>query len=226
MDNWFAGFWKGIPFFRGRWRVSVEPVGAGLCPRPVFGGRWRFCRGRPACRPVDGSRAEACPGGHMGPPLRGGGGVPKPTEIGAENGGCPMGWDGARPLQGAGQAGGGVRLGCGGVWSPRPAGAAQVVCSSGPMYLRNGFRRPNFVPKFGASVMVIGPYALRGDERAARRGRRALRVVAESRRDCPGQRRTAECLRRGREGWVGIGAEIIPEGASNAGQSLSHGLRP
>ena len=28
--------------------------------------------------------------------------------------------------------GGGARLGCGGVWSPRPAGAAQVVCSSGP----------------------------------------------------------------------------------------------
>ena len=39
----------------------------------------------------------------------------------------------------------------------------------------------------------IGPYALRG---TARRGRRALRVVAESRRDCPGQRRTAERLRQ------------------------------
>ena len=37
-------------------------------------------------------------------------------------------------------------------------------------------------------------FPLRGDERAARRGRRALRVVAESRRDCPGQRRTAERL--------------------------------
>ncbi len=54
-------------------------------------------------------------------------------------------------------------------------------------------------------------FPLRGDERAARRGRRALRVVAESRRDCPGQRRTAERLRRGREGWVGIGAEITPK---------------
>ena len=30
------------------------------------------------------------------------------------------------------------------------------------MYLRRGFRRPNFVPKFGASVIGIGPYALRG----------------------------------------------------------------
>ena len=37
-----------------------------------------------------------------------------------------------------------------------------------------------------------------GDEGrgTARRGRRALRVVAESRRDCPGQRRTAERLRQ------------------------------
>ena len=32
----------------------------------------------------------------------------------------------------------------------------------GPMYLGHGLRRPNFVPKFGASVMGIGPYALRG----------------------------------------------------------------
>ena len=62
-----------------------------------------------------------------------------------------------------------------------------------------------------ADVVGIGPYVPRGDERAARRGRRALRVVAESRRDCPGQRRTAEHLRRGREEWVGIGAETIPK---------------
>ena len=34
--------------------------------------------------------------------------------------------------------------------------------SSGPMYLRHGFRRPNFVPKFGASVMGIGPYGEKG----------------------------------------------------------------
>ena len=106
----------------------------------------------------------------------------------------------------------------------------------GGVRLGCGFRQPNSETEFGASVMVtppygcntgsakqradvgIGPYALRG---TARRGRRALRVVAESRRDCPGQRRTAERLRRGREGWVGIGAEIIPKVSSNAGQSLS-----
>ena len=29
--------------------------------------------------------------------------------------------------------------------------------SNGPMYLRHGFRRPNFVPKFGASVRSSAP---------------------------------------------------------------------
>ena len=69
---------------------------------------------------------------------------------------------------------------------PRPTGAAQVVHSSGPMYLRDGLR----------------PYAPRGT-RDGTPGRLALRVVAESRRDCPGQRRTAERLRqrvRGKSG--------------------------
>ena len=37
-----------------------------------------------------------------------------------------------------------------------------MVRSNGPMYLRHGLRRPNFGTKFGASVMGIGPYALRG----------------------------------------------------------------
>ena len=41
--------------------------------------------------------------------------------------------------------------------------------------------------------------------------------------DHPGQRRTAKRMRCGREGWAGIGAEIIPKVPSNAGQSLSHG---
>ena len=134
------------------------------------------------------------PGGDIGPPLRGGGGVPNQRKIGAKTGPCLRGGTEPAPYRRQEQNGcGGVRLGC-------------------------GFRRPNFVPKFGASVMGIGPYALWG---TARRGRRALRMVAESRRDCPGQRRTAERLRRGREGWVEVGAEITPEGAINAGQSLS-----
>ena len=48
-------------------------------------------------------------------------------------------------------------------------------------------------------------------------------MVAESHRDCPGQRRTAERLRRGWEEGVEIEAGIIPEGGINVGQSLSHG---
>ena len=98
-----------------------------------------------------------------------------------------------------------------------------------PSFLQwTGVRAAEVVGPYGCGVgsaqqradVGIGPYALRG---TARRGRRALRVVAESRRDCPGQRRTAERLRRGREGWVGIGAEITPKGVINLGQSLSHG---
>ena len=55
--------------------------------------------------------------------------------------------------------------GFGRVKSPRPTGATLVGSSGGPMYLRHGFRRPNFVSKFGASVIGIGPFALRGTAR-------------------------------------------------------------
>ena len=68
---------------------------------------------------------------------------------------------GAHSDCGRGGAGRG-RRGAPGVWSPRPTGATLVVRSGGPMYLRHGFRRPNFVPKFGASVMGIGPYGEKG----------------------------------------------------------------
>ena len=81
--------------------------------------------------------------------------------------------------------------------------------SNGPMYLGHGLRQPNFVPKFGASVIGIGPYEEKGKSHqppgpAAHSGAFAL-------------------LSRGR---AGIAAEIIPKGASNLGQSLSHGLWP
>ena len=78
------------------------------------------------------------------------------------------------------------------------------------MYLRHGFRRPNFVPKFGASVMGIGPY-----ENTKRR---------RSRHDRPGQWRRVKRLRRGCKERVGITAEIIPKVSSNLGQSLSRPL--
>ena len=48
------------------------------------------------------------------------------------------------------------------MWSPRPTEATLAVRSEGPMYLRHGFRRPNFGTKFGASVMGIGPYGEKG----------------------------------------------------------------
>ena len=76
---------------------------------------------------------------------------------------------------------------------PPPTEAAQVVPSSGPMYLRHGFRRPNFVPKFGASVMGIGPYG---------------------KPDQPPKPAGAQRSARARvgEGWAGIGAKTIPKG--------------
>ena len=99
----------------------------------------RICRGRPACRPGHSSSRDPSAGGHIGPPLRGGGGVPNQRKIGAKTGPCLRGGTEPAPYRRQEQNGcGGVRLGC-------------------------GFRRPNFVPKFGASVMGIGPYALWGD---------------------------------------------------------------
>ena len=83
------------------------------------------------------------------------GGVPEPTGTGVKTDLASGAGRSPPPTGGSGGA-------CGGVWSPRPTGATLVVPSSGPMYLRRGFRRPNFVPKFGASVIGIGPYALRG----------------------------------------------------------------
>ena len=53
------------------------------------------------------------------------------------------------PYRRSGGARGGVRLGC-------------------------GFCHPNSKTEFGASVVGIGPYAPRGDERAARRGREGM----------------------------------------------------
>ena len=142
--------------------------GGALSP-PGFPGAMKVstgsCRGRPMCRPVGVFWAGACPGGHIGPPLRGGGGVPNQRKIGAKTGPCLRGGTEPAPYRRQEQNGcGGVRLGC-------------------------GFRRPNFVPKFGASVMGIGPYALWG---TARRGRRALRVGAGGFINCRGSALSTE----------------------------------
>ena len=69
----------------------VSPRGDGCCDRT--------CRGRPVCRPVNGSREEACPGGHIGPPLRGARRRSGTNGNRRENGPFPAGRDGARPLQ-------------------------------------------------------------------------------------------------------------------------------
>ena len=130
------------------------------------------------CRPVGVFWAEACPGGHIGPPLRGGEKFPQPTRPSCVEASA-MGRDGARPLRGERE------WTDGGVWSPRPTGATQVMPSNGPMWASAPTER------------------------------------RESHINHPGQRRTAKRLRRGREGWVEIGAGIIPEVSSNAGQSLS-----
>ena len=107
------------------------------------------------CRPGHGSSRDPSAGGHTGPPLREGV-FGNQRKFVRETDLAPTGRDRARPLQGEREwTDGGVR-------SPRPTEATLVVRSEGPMYLRHGFRRPNFGTKFGASVMGIGPYGEKG----------------------------------------------------------------
>ena len=125
--------------------ITIESVGADLCVGP-----WRVPR-----RGVSGRTHRSAP-----------------TRCGKRSGDNGN-WHGKRtfPLRGAEQ--GDLRRGApgvwlppakfrngicgGGVWSPRPTGATQVVPSDGPPYLGHGLRRPNSVPKFGASVKSSAP---------------------------------------------------------------------
>ena len=93
------------------------------------------------------------------------------------------------------------------------------------MYLRRGFRRPNFVPKFGASVIGIGPYALRGTRDGGRHAGVVvpygwLRRVAAIARASGAQRSVC-----GADGRNGLESEqrSPPKVFINLGQSLSHG---
>ena len=132
--------------------------GGALSP-PAARGRRRFCRGRPMCRPGHVPSRDPSAGGHIGPSLREVGRRSGTNGYWRETTPSPTGRDGARPLRGDREwTDGGVRLGSGGVRSPRPTGATLVVPSNGPMYLGHGRRRPNSVPKFGALVIGIGPY--------------------------------------------------------------------
>ena len=146
------------------------------------------------CRPVRGSHAEVCPGGHIGPPLRGGEAF-RSNENQSETMPFPAGRDGARPYRGAEQNG------CGGVWSPRPTGATQVVPSNGPMWASAP------TPCGGRHAGVVVPYGWLRRAAAIALGSGAQRSVCAS----------------GCEGWVGIAAEITPKVPSNFEQSLSHG---
>ena len=135
--------WGWLGRFRGIGHSST--VGAGLCPRPVFGGRWRICRGRPACRPVGRSRKKACPGGHIGPPLHNAGNVPEITESGVENEHFP---------NGAGR-------------SPPPTGATQVVRSSGPPRSSAPTESPISHPSQPARSEASAPAAARDGRESA-----------------------------------------------------------
>ena len=150
------------------------------------------------CRPGYGSRKEACPGGHIGPPLRndwrysGSTGNRCETEPFQRGGTEPAPY---RRVE-ADQRRGEVTL---------PYG-----CNAGGAQQRADVPKAWLPPaKFRAEIWGVShrhrPLRPAGDEGrgTARRGRRALRVVAESRRDCPGQRRTAECLRQRVQGMGG-----------------------
>ena len=69
------------------------------------------------CRPVDGSREAACPGGHIGPPLHNAGNVPEITESGVENEHFPSGAGRSPPPTGGAEQGG-LRRGAPRVWLP------------------------------------------------------------------------------------------------------------
>ena len=80
------------------------------------------------CRPANVFRETACPGGHIGPPLRGVGSVPEPMEIGVKRRLFQRGGTEHAPYQGDRSS-----AVYGGVRSPRPTEATQVVPSEGPI---------------------------------------------------------------------------------------------
>ena len=141
----------------------------------------RICRGRPVCRPANVFRETACPGGHIGPPLRDEGGVWELTGIGGKWCLFQRAGRSPPPTGGPGQDGGGVR----GAWLP-PYG-----CNAG------GAQRRADVPKawppptkFRAEIWGVG------------HGHRSLRgegeVPATTR--ASGAQRSV-CGADGRNGW-------------------------
>ncbi len=120
-------------------------------------------------------------GGHIGPPLRGGGGVWEPTGIGA----------GRKP-------------------SPNGAGRSPPLTGD-----RRRSRRGEVTPPYGSTAG--------GAQHTGRCGHRPLRIEGEAAATTWGSGAQRSVCASGRKRWAGIGAGITPKGASNAGQSLSHG---
>ena len=173
---------------RRRPPCSAPPVGGGLRPAPL--GKCSFST---PLSVISGTFPALCRGGPMCPP--GHAFLRDP----------PTGRHAGRPLQILLQPSSTPKNRAG--TEPRPYRSI-VVRSSGPMYLRHGFRRPNFVPKFGASVIGIGPYE------KERKFHQPPGPAAHSGASAPA----------GARKWVGIAAKIIPKVSSNLGQSLSRPL--
>ena len=193
-----GGAFRAFPLRQGLFSASI-PIGS---PPPFShrAGADRFPQ-RTMSGPTHGSAPTVLPGVPSTPGGAGGDGAPPlPVYRGAKRrAAVPRAWPPPAKFRN-------------GIWSVgqgrRPLrGAPQAVPGGGPMYLRHGLRRPNFVLKFGTSVIGIGPYGEKG------KPHRPPWPVAQG----------GERLRRGWEKGVGIAAEIIPEVSSNLGQSLSRG---
>ena len=184
------------------------------------------------CRPGHGFSRNLLTGGHIGPPLRGVGRCSGTNGNWRRTEAFPNGAGRSPPPTGATEQGG-LRRGApgvwpppakfrngiwnGGVWSPRPTGATQVVPSNGPMYLGHGFRRPNFVPKFGASVRSSAP-----TEGLPKSQQRAdVGIGPYEKESKPHQPPKPAAHSGASAARVRIAEEIIPKGVINAGQSLS-----
>ena len=227
------------------------------------------------CRPLGESHEEACPGGHIGPPLRDGGAF-RTNGYWCRTTPFPAGRDGARPLPGESEQCG-LRRGevtppygstNGPMWASAPTdrrgsyidhlgqrrtaerlrrGCEGMGGNRGRDHPQRGqqfraipqspFRRQLPLHKgalgTGDADCRVGPAGrpamtmdfCHSEERSDvgirplydGRGSRPPRSSAptkrrDSCRNHPSQRRTAERLRRGREGWAGIGAKTIPKG--------------
>ena len=103
----------------------------------------------------------------------------------------PNGAGRSPPPTGGAEQSGGVRLG-GGVWSPRPTEARQVVRRNGTPRSSCPTGAMQVVPSIRADV-GIGPYGKPNQPPKPAGAQRSVRA-------------------RGREGWAGIDARIIPKG--------------